>query len=331
MRVLVTGGAGFIGSHVVDRLLADGHAVDVLDNLSTGRRERVNPAARLVVCDLRSARLDDALAAARPDAVAHLAAQAAVSRSVTDPRFDASVNVFGTLGLLDAARRAAVRRVVYVSTGGAVYGDTDVLPTPEEHPTRPASPYGVSKLAGERYLECWAGLTGTPALTLRLANIYGPRQDPAGEAGVVAIFSARLLAGVECVVNGDGEQTRDYVYVGDVADAVARALAHADATGVVNIGTGVATSVNDLYARLARLAGVMRPSRHGPARPGEQRKSVLDASRAKALLGWVAATPLDAGLAKTLEYFRERSHANLQQATHGGGGLANPAPKETRA
>jgi len=148
VRVLVTGGAGFIGSHVVDRLLADGHAVDVLDNLSTGRRERVNPAARLVVCDLRSARLDDAIAAARPDAVAHLAAQAAVSRSVTDPRFDASVNVFGTLGLLDAARRAAVRRVVYVSTGGAVYGDTDVLPTPEEHPTRPASPYGVSKLAG---------------------------------------------------------------------------------------------------------------------------------------------------------------------------------------
>ena len=239
--------------------------------------------------------------------------------------------MFGTLGLLDAARRATVRRVVYVSTGGAVYGDTDVLPTPEEHPTRPASPYGVSKLAGERYLECWAGLTGTPALTLRLANIYGPRQDPAGEAGVVAIFSSRLLAGVECVVNGDGEQTRDYVYVGDVADAVARALAHADATGVVNIGTGVATSVNDLYARLARLAGVTRPSRHGPARPGEQRKSVLDASRAKALLGWVAATPLDAGLAKTLEYFRERSHANLQQATHGGGGLANPAPKETRA
>ena len=154
MRILVTGGAGFIGSHVADRLLADGHTVDVVDNLSTGRRERVNAAARLFVCDLRSARLDGAFGAARPEAIVHLAAQAAVPRSVADPRFDASVNVLGTLAVLDAARRVAVRRVVYISTGGAVYGDTDVLPTPEDHPTRPASPYGVSKLAGERYLEC---------------------------------------------------------------------------------------------------------------------------------------------------------------------------------
>ena len=314
MRILVTGGAGFIGSHVADRLLADGHTVDVVDNLSTGRRERVNAAARLFVCDLRSARLDGAFAAARPEAIVHLAAQAAVPRSVADPRFDASVNVLGTLAVLDAARRVAVRRVVYISTGGAVYGDTDVLPTPEDHPMRPDSPYGVSKLAGERYLECWAGLTGTPTLTLRLANIYGPRQDPQGEAGVVAIFTARLLGGAECVVNGDGEQTRDYVYVEDVADAAARALANPDATGVVNIGTGVATSVNDLYRRLARQVGVTRPARHAPARPGEQRKSLLDAARAKALLGWTATTSLDAGLAKTVAYFRER----------------NPATKETR-
>jgi UDP-glucose 4-epimerase len=309
VRVLVTGGAGFIGSHVADRLLADGHAVDVVDNLSTGRRERVNAAARLFVCDLRSARLDGAFATARPDAVVHLAAQAAVPRSVADPRFDASVNVLGTLALLEAARRAAVRRVVYVSSGGAAYGDTEVLPTPEDHPTRPASPYGVSKLAGERYLECWAGLTATPTLSLRLANIYGPRQDPSGEAGVVAIFASRLLAGGECVVDGDGEQTRDYVYVGDVADAVARALACADVTGVVNIGTGVATSVNDLYGRLARLAGVAREARHGPPRPGEQRRSVLDAARAKTWLGWTAATPLDAGLAKTVDHFRREMRA----------------------
>ena len=309
MRVLVTGGAGFIGSHVVDRLVADGHAVDVVDNLSTGRRARVNTAARLFVCDLRSARLPDAFAAARPNGVVHLAAQAAVPRSVADPRFDASVNVLGTLAVLEASRRVAVGRVVYVSTGGAVYGDTDVLPTPEDHPTRPASPYGVSKLAGERYLECWAGLTGTPTLSLRLANIYGPRQDPYGEAGVIAIFASRLLAGVECVVNGDGEQTRDYVYVADVADAVARALASADVTGVVNIGTGVETSVNDLYRQLARLAGVAGTARHGPPRPGEQRRSVLDATRAKALLGWMAATPLDAGLAKTVADFRKEIRA----------------------
>ncbi len=304
MRVLVTGGAGFIGSHVVDRLLAAGHAVDVVDNLSTGRRAQVNPAARLHVCDIRSRALDDAFAAARPEAVVHVAAQAAVSRSVADPLFDASVNVLGTLAILEAARRARVGRAVFTSSGGAGYGDTDVLPTPEEHPTRPASPYGVAKIAGELYLDCWAGLTGGRALALRLANVYGPRQDPRGEAGVVAIFAARLVAGQECVVNGDGEQMRDYVYVEDVADAVARGIAYPDVSGVLNIGTGVATSVNELHRRLGRIAGVTRAPRHGPARPGEQRRSVLDATRAKAQLGWTAATPLDEGLQRTIAWFR---------------------------
>jgi len=304
MRVLVTGGAGFIGSHVVDRLLAAGHAVDVVDNLSTGRRAQVNPAARLHVCDIRSRALDDAFAAARPEAMVHVAAQAAVSRSVADPLFDASVNVLGTLAILEAARRARVGRAVFTSSGGAGYGDTDVLPTPEEHPARPASPYGVAKIAGELYLDCWAGLTGGRALALRLANVYGPRQDPRGEAGVVAIFAARLVAGQECVVNGDGEQTRDYVYVEDVADAVARGMAYPDVSGVLNIGTGVATSVNELHRRLGRIAGVARAPRHGPARPGEQRRSVLDAARAKAQLGWTGATPLDEGLQRTIAWFR---------------------------
>ena len=304
MRVLVTGGAGFIGSHVVDRLLAAGHAVDVVDNLSTGRCAQVNPAARLHVCDIRSRALDDAFAAARPEAVVHAAAQTAVGRSVADPLFDASVNVLGTLAVLEAARRARVGRAVFTSSGGAGYGDTDVLPTPEEHPARPASPYGVAKIAGELYLDCWAGLTGGRALALRLANVYGPRQDPRGEAGVVAIFAARLVAGQECVVNGDGEQTRDYVYVEDVADAVARGIAYPDVSGVLNIGTGVATSVNELHRRLGRIAGVARAPRHGPARPGEQRRSVLDATRAKTQLGWTAATPLDEGLQRTVAWFR---------------------------
>jgi len=304
VKVLVTGGAGFIGSHVVDRLLAADHAVDVVDNLATGRRERVPAAARLHVCDLRDARLDAVLTAARPGVVVHIAAQAAVSRSVADPRFDASVNVLGTIALLEACRRAGVRRAVYTSTGGAGYGDTDVLPTPEDHPLRPSSPYGVSKVTAERYLECWAGLTGGRALTLRLANVYGPRQDPAGEAGVIAIFTSRLLAGAPCVVNGDGEQTRDYVYVGDVADAVARAVA-VDVTGIANIGTGAETTVNELYRRLARLTDVERPAEHGPAKPGEQRRSLLDAARAKSLLGWSATTPLDHGLTQTVEWFRK--------------------------
>ena len=305
MKVLVTGGAGFVGSHVVDRLLADGHAVDVVDNLATGRRERVPSAARLHVCDLRDMRLDAVVATARPEVVVHVAAQAAVSRSVADPRFDASVNVLGTIALLEACQQVGVDRVVYTSTGGAGYGDTDVVPTPEDHPLRPSSPYGVSKITAERYLECWAGLTGSRGLTLRLANVYGPRQDPAGEAGVIAIFTSRLLAGTPCVVNGDGEQTRDYVYVGDVADAVARAVASADVTGVANIGTGAETTVNELYRRLARLVGVNRAAQHGPAKPGEQRRSLLDAARANSLLGWHPTTPLDEGLTLTVAWFRK--------------------------
>jgi len=309
MRVLVTGGAGFIGSHVVDRLLAAGHAVDVIDNLATGRRERVHARARLHVCDLRDARLDAVLAAARPEIVVHVAAQAAVPRSVADPLLDASVNVLGTIGLLEACRRNGVSRAIYTSTGGAGYGDTTVLPTPEDHPLRPASPYGVSKITAERYLECWAGLTGGRGLTLRLANVYGPRQDPAGEAGVIAIFTSRLLSGASCVVNGDGEQTRDYVYVGDVADAVARAVASADATGIANIGTGAETTVNELYRRLARLIGVSRTAEHGPAKPGEQRRSLLDAARAKSLLGWRPSTLLDEGLTQTVAWFRKEVRA----------------------
>jgi UDP-glucose 4-epimerase len=304
VKVLVTGGAGFIGSHVVDRLLAAGHAVDVVDNLATGRRERVPSAARLHVCDLRDERLDALVAAEQPDVVVHVAAQAAVSRSVADPRFDASVNVLGTIGLLEACRRAGVRRAVYTSTGGAAYGDTDVVPTPEDHPLRPTSPYGVSKTTAERYLECWAGLTDSRALTLRLANVYGPRQDPAGEAGVIAIFTSRLLSGAPCIVNGDGEQTRDYVYVRDVADAIARAVA-SDVVGVANIGTGAETTVNELYQQLARLTDTPRPAEHGPAKPGEQRRSVLDATRAKALLGWSPTTSLDKGLAQTVAWFRK--------------------------
>ncbi len=305
MRLLVTGGAGFIGSHAVDRLLADGHEVHVVDNLSTGRRANVHARARLHVCDIRSPRLGGVFEAARPDTVVHVAAQASVARSVADPVHDAGVNVVGTLAVLEACRRAAVRRVVYTSTGGAAYGDTQVMPTPEDHPLRPASPYGVSKLAAERTLECWAGLSGGSALTLRFANVYGPRQDPAGEAGVVAIFASRLLAGAACRVNGDGAQTRDYVFVEDVTDALARAVAYPDVAGIVNIATGVATSVNDIYGRLARLAGVTRPPEFGPARAGEQRHSVLDPARAAAWLGWTPATPLDDGLAKTLAWFRK--------------------------
>ena len=308
MRVLVTGGAGFIGSHVVDRLLADGHQVGVVDNLSTGRREVVAAAAPLHVCDLRSAGLEAVFAGARPEAVVHVAAQASVSRSVVDPLLDASVNVLGTVALLAACRRWGVSRVIYTSTGGAAYGDTSVLPTPEEHPMNATSPYGVTKVAAERYLDCWSALAGVPALTLRLANIYGPRQNPLGEAGVVAIFVHRLLRGDGCVINGDGGQTRDYVFVGDVADAVARGLEQSEARGAINIGTGIETSVNELYDRLARIVGVGGGATHAPAKPGEQRRSVLDPARAKRLLGWSPSTTLDVGLDRTIAAFRAELH-----------------------
>jgi UDP-glucose 4-epimerase len=206
--------------------------------------------------------------------------------------------------LLAACQRWRVARVVYTSTGGAAYGDTNVLPTPEDHPTNATSPYGVTKVAAERYLECWSGLTGVPTLTVRLANIYGPRQNPLGEAGVIAIFTHRLLRDEGCVVNGDGGQTRDYVFVGDVADAIVRGLERPEARGAINIGTGVETSVNELYARLARTVGVSRAATHAPAKPGEQRRSVLDPTRAKMILGWTPATSLDTGLEHTVNAFR---------------------------
>jgi UDP-glucose 4-epimerase len=303
VRALVTGGAGFIGSHVVDRLVATGSSVHIVDNLTTGRRELAHPAAVLHVMDIRSSRLPAVFDAARPEIVVHLAAQMDLRRSVEDPVYDASVNVLGTLNLLECCRRTGVSRFVFASTGGAIYGECDRLPTPEDQPEHPTSPYGVAKLAAERYLEAWCGLTGATAFALRFANVYGPRQNPLGEAGVVAIFSRRLLDGEPCVVNGDGEQTRDYVYVEDVADASLAAVS-AQITGVANIGTGVETTVNDLYRRLSAVAGVERPPARGPAKAGEQRRSALDASRAQQILGWQATTPLDDGLKKTLEYFR---------------------------
>ena len=309
MKVLVTGGAGFIGSHVVDRLLQQGHEVRVIDDLSTGRRELVNRAARFKRADIRSRRLPRLLDQWKPDAIVHAAAQASVSRSLTDPDFDASVNISGTRGLVRAAGAAGVRTFLYISTGGAAYGDTSVVPTPEEHPVVPSSPYGVSKTAGERYVECYGPLLDMRTLVLRLANIYGPRQNPQGEAGVVAIFADRLLRGEACLINGDGEQTRDFVYVEDVADAVLRGLEHTDATGVANIGTGIETTINGIYARLARAAGVTRPAEHGPAKPGEQRRSALAAGRAARVLGWTPATALDEGLERTLSSFKTSAGA----------------------
>jgi len=308
MKVLVTGGAGFIGSHVADRLLTDGHEVVVLDDLSTGRVEQLNPAARFYQMDIQSPWLDELFKIERPEAVLHQAAQASVRRSVEDPGFDASVNVMGTVTLLQASVRHGVRRFLFASTGGAIYGDADVIPTPEDYPALPVSPYGASKLAAEVYLRTFHALHGLSYAALRYANVYGPRQDPHGEAGVVAIFARRLLSADTARINGDGKQTRDFVYVGDVAEANARALT-SDAVGAFNVGTGVETDINTIFQLLKRLTGNSQQDVHGPALPGEQRRSVVDARKIQKAMGWRPQTSLEAGLDATVRYFRQASTA----------------------
>jgi UDP-glucose 4-epimerase len=303
MKVLVTGGAGFIGSHLADRLIVAGHEVVVLDDLSTGHVERLNPAARFYQMDIQSPWLDELFKIERPEAVLHEAAQASVRRSVEDPAFDASVNVQGTVTLLQASVRHGVRRFVFASTGGALYGDADVIPTPEDYPTLPVSPYGASKLAAEVYLRTFQALHGLSYAALRYANVYGPRQDPHGEAGVVAIFAQRLLSGETARINGDGKQTRDFVYVGDVAEANVRALT-SDAVGSFNVGTGAETDINTIFQLLKRLGGNNQPEVHGPPMPGEQRRSVIDARKIDKVMGWRPQTSLEAGLDATVRYFR---------------------------
>jgi UDP-glucose 4-epimerase len=303
VKVVVSGGAGFIGSHVCDAFLAAGHRVLAIDNLSTGRKENLQPAVTLVVADIRGPEAADVIRRERPDILCHLAAQMDVRKSVADPRFDAESNILGLLNLLEAAREVGVRKVVFSSTGGAIYGEQDVFPAPETHATRPVSPYGVSKAAGELYLGYYRTQHGLPSVALRYANVYGPRQNPHGEAGVVAIFGERLLAGAPCTIYGTGEQTRDFVFGADVARANLLA-AEREVEGPINIGTGVETSINRLYALLADAAGVREPPRYAAAKPGEQLRSSLDIGLAARALGWTPSVALSAGLGQTLSWFR---------------------------
>jgi len=291
MRAVVTGGAGFIGSNLVDALLARGDAVTVVDNLSTGKREQVDPAATFVEADIRDGFEVDA------DVVFHLAAQADVNTSVQRPEYDADVNVVGTVRVLEAARRAGAR-VVFTSTGGAIYGEC-LEPARESAERRPLSPYGTSKLAGEEYLATWNRLHGTANVVCRLANVYGPRQLPSLEGGVVAIFLDRLRDDRETTIFGDGEQTRDFVFVGDVAAAL---LAAPRGDGVYNVGTGVRTSVNELHRLCAEVVGAEQEPVHAAARPGDLRDSVLDPGRAERELGWRPGRSLAEGLAATWDW-----------------------------
>ena len=300
-RALVTGGAGFIGSHVVDSLVRDGYEVLVVDDLSTGDTGRLADGAKLAQLDITDlAAVNRAFDGFKPEAVFHLAAQASVTASVADPGRDCAVNVGGTLNIVEAARRHAAP-LVFTSTGGALYGDAAPLPTSEASSPLPESPYGASKLAGEAYVRSWSAAHGVPNAVMRLGNIYGPRQTPHGEAGVVAIFSYRLWAGEPCTLYGHGTPTRDYVHVLDV---VAALRAASGKTGIYNVGTGIETDVSALYARLAEAAGSTAEPLLGDLRPGELKRSCLDASRARAELAWEPKIAVAEGLASTYESMR---------------------------
>jgi UDP-glucose 4-epimerase len=303
MRIVVTGGAGFIGSHIVDGCIAEGHEVFVLDNLSSGQKANLNPKANLYSVDILDPKIPGIMGEIRPDVLNHHAAQMDVRRSVADPVFDARINVLGFLNLLEGGRAAGLKKVVFASSGGAMYGEQEKFPAPEDHPTKPASPYGVSKLTGENYLAYYQTTFGLPYVALRYANVYGPRQNFRGEAGVIAIFIDQLLSGQTPVINGDGKQTRDFVYVGDVAAANLLAL-KTSFIGGLNIGTGVETDLNTLYRKLSDQLGAKSDAVHGAAKEGEQRRSSLDARRAKEILGWAPKTSIDKGLAETIAYYR---------------------------
>jgi UDP-glucose 4-epimerase len=318
-RVLVTGGAGFIGSHVADRFLAAGDGVVIVDNLSSGKRENVPRGAEFHELDIGSPQAARLVRDGAFDIVAHLAAQIDVRRSVDDPVFDARVNILGTLNLAEAMRSspsARGTRLVLASTGGALYGDFATPPSPEASPKDPDSPYGISKLSVEHYLAYYGRVHGLNTVALRFGNVYGPRQDPHGEAGVVAIFCARLRDGRPLTIFGDGRQTRDYIYVGDVASAFLTAAVatlsppeRLDARAF-NVGTGVETSVIELAEMLRRVAGTNAPIEFAPKRPGELARSVLAPSKAAEQLGWRAATPLERGLAETYAWFAARRAAS---------------------
>ncbi len=305
MKILVTGGAGFIASHISDAYIAAGHEVVIVDDLSSGKRANLPAAAKFYHADIRSPEAAEIVRNERPQILSHHAAQMDVRKSVADPAFDATVNVLGMINLLEACREVGVQKVLFASSGGATYGEQETFPAPETHPHNPLSPYGITKATGEHYLFYYHAIYGMPYVALRYANVYGPRQDPHGEAGVVAIFTERLLANQPPVINGDGKQTRDYVFVGDVVRANLLAL-DKPFIGSVNIGTAMETDVVTLYAHLRVLTGSPHPAQHGPAKPGEQRRSVIAIDRAKQVLGWQPEVPLEEGLRRTVEFFRAR-------------------------
>src|SRR5438067_4558702 len=303
MKILVTGGAGFIASHIVDAYVERGHTVTVVDNLSSGQRENVNRRAELIVADLRDPKTAETLRGRRFDILNHHAAQIDVRVSDADPAADAELNIVATLRLVQALVTSGVKKIVFASSGGAIYGDPVRVPQSEEHPTAPISPYGCAKLAIDQYLHYYRAVHGVPSVSLRYGNVYGPRQRKDGEAGVVAIFAGAMLEGQQPQINGSGEQTRDYVFVEDVVRAN-MAATDLDITGPYNVGTGIETSVNALYAALCKVIAITKPAVHAPAKPGEQMRSILDASRLWRAAKLQPPVALSEGLQQTVDWMR---------------------------
>lgn len=308
MKILVTGGAGFIGSHISDALVEAGHEVHVLDNLSSGKRDQVPADATFYQLDICDPDLESLFERERFEVLVHHAAQMDVRRSVANPQFDAQINVIGFLNLMEAGQKNGLKKVIFASTGGAIYGEPDFAPQDESHALRPLSPYGITKLTTEKYLYYYQQQYGIDYVALRYANIYGPRQNPHGEAGVVAIFTQRMLAGVQPIIYGDGKQTRDFVYVGDVVRANLSALDF-DGSDIINIGTAKETDVNELYRIIRNLIDPNVPEIHEAGKPGEQRRSVLSYNRATGQLGWKPEVAIEEGLHKTVAWFKKQATA----------------------
>jgi UDP-glucose 4-epimerase len=305
LKICVTGGAGFIGSHVVDGFIEQGHTVVIIDNLYTGSMENVNPKATFYLMDIRAQECKKVFEQEKFDIVCHHAAQMDVRLSVTNPQLDAEINILGVLNLLQNCVQYKVKKFLFASTGGAIYGEQDVYPCDENHPTRPVSPYGITKLTTEKYLYYYLTEFGLKFVILRYANIYGPRQNPHGEAGVVAIFTNKMLNHEQPIINGDGKQTRDYVYVGDVVRANIMALQYPE-SDIFNIGTAKETDVNELFDHINKETGGKTIKNHGPPKQGEQKRSVISYKKARQIFGWKPEIPLQEGLKRTVAFFKEK-------------------------
>ena len=305
MKILVTGGAGFIGSQIADAFISSGHNVCIIDNLSTGTKENINPKAAFYEIDITDKDIIRIFEKEKFDVVSHQAAQIDVRKSVADPVFDANTNILGTLNLLQACVKTGVKKFMFASTGGAIYGEQDYFPADELHPTRPVSPYGITKLTIEKYLFYYHIQYKLNYTVLRYANVYGPRQNPFGEAGVVAIFANKLLQKEQPVINGAGEQTRDYVFVGDVVKANIKTLEDKDST-IYNVGTGIETNVNQIFKQLNKITGNHAKEKHGPQAKGEQMRSVITSDKLFSKFNWKPVTNLEEGLSKTVEFFKTK-------------------------